>query len=414
MKQPTTQREFALDVVRQLRAAGYESLWAGGCVRDQLLGITPKDYDVATSAKPDEIHDLFGNRRTLAIGAAFGVITVLGPRSAGQIEVATFRTDAAYSDGRHPDSVTFTTAEEDARRRDFTINGLFYDPLAEQVVDYVNGQRDLTDQVIRAIGDPHQRFDEDKLRLLRAVRFAAAFGFRIEEETFRAIQRRAADITSVSAERIGAEIRRMLTDAQRTTAVELLRDSGLLPHVLPEVAALDSSAWQKTLRVLGELDGPTLPLALAALLLCVENTPVAGTVGRRLRYTSKEMDRAGWLLSNLATIRAADEIAWPRLQRVLVHDGAEELLALHAAIAGPDDAALAFCRERLAWPTERLNPAPLVDGADLIAHGLEPGPQFAALLERIRDSQLDGHIASRTDALRLVDRLLAEGLDAPP
>src|SRR5262245_6661553 len=157
MPDPARQRAFALEIAQTLRTAGFEALWAGGCVRDKLLGITPKDYDVATSATPDEIRNLFGRRRTLPIGASFGVITVLGPRDAGQIEVATFRKDAAYSDGRHPDSVTFTDAEHDAQRRDFTINGLFFDPVAEKVVDYVGGQEDLKRGVIRAIGDPRQR-----------------------------------------------------------------------------------------------------------------------------------------------------------------------------------------------------------------------------------------------------------------
>src|SRR3954463_16298353 len=175
MHDPARQRAFALEIAKKLRTAGFEALWAGGCVRDELLGLTPKDYDVATSAKPDQIRDLFGRRRTLPIGASFGVITVLGPQGAGQIEVATFRTDAQYSDGRHPDSVTFTTAEHDAQRRDFTINGLFYDPIANQVVDFVGGQADLERRTIRAIGDPRSRIGEDKLRMLRAVRFAASF-----------------------------------------------------------------------------------------------------------------------------------------------------------------------------------------------------------------------------------------------
>src|SRR5262245_25703221 len=202
----SSQRDFALDIVRHLRGAGHEALWAGGCVRDQLLGLKPKDYDVATSATPDQIREVFGRRRSLPIGAAFGVITVLGPHEAGQIEVATFRTDAAYSDGRHPDSVAFTTAEHDAQRRDFTINGLFFDPVAEQVVDYVGGQDDLKRRTIRAIGDARQRLGEDKLRMLRAVRFAAAFGFTIEARTMHAIQEMAGDINTVSAERIGMEI----------------------------------------------------------------------------------------------------------------------------------------------------------------------------------------------------------------
>src|SRR3954447_24762852 len=207
MPDPARQRDFALEIAQKLRAAGFEALWAGGCVRDELLGLTPKDYDVATSATPEQIRDLFGHRRTLPIGAAFGVITVLGPRTAGQIEGATFRTDAAYSDGRHPDSVTFSTAEHDAQRRDFTINGLFYDPVAEKVVDYVGGQEDLKARILRAIGNPRLRLSEDKLRMLRAVRFAAAFNFQIDPGTLLAIQEMAPQIGTVSGERIGAEIR---------------------------------------------------------------------------------------------------------------------------------------------------------------------------------------------------------------
>ena len=227
------QRVFAREIVEKLRAHGFEALWAGGCVRDELLGIRPKDYDVATSATPDQIRDVFGRRRTLEIGAAFGVITVLGPRAAGQIEVATFRTDATYSDGRHPDSVSFTDAEHDAQRRDFTINGLFFDPLTDRVVDYVGGQADLNARIVRAIGSPRLRFSEDRLRMLRAVRFAATFAFTIEPETLRAIQEMAVDVTRVSPERIGMEIRRMLLDPNRAVALELLRETKLLPHVLP-------------------------------------------------------------------------------------------------------------------------------------------------------------------------------------
>jgi len=181
-------REFALWVVRRLRAAGHEALWAGGCVRDQILRIEPSDYDVATSATPDRVRDCFGRARTLAIGAAFGVITVRGRRGQGQIEVATFRSDAAYSDGRHPDHVTFSTARQDAQRRDFTMNGLFYDPVADRVIDYVGGLPDLQAGIVRAIGDPYERIAEDKLRMLRAVRFAMRLDFRIDPDTWSAIQ----------------------------------------------------------------------------------------------------------------------------------------------------------------------------------------------------------------------------------
>jgi poly(A) polymerase len=427
MPAPARQRAFALEIAQKLRAAGFEALWAGGCVRDELLGLVPKDYDVATNATPDQIRRLFGHRRTLPIGAAFGVITVLGPHAAGQIEVATFRTDATYTDGRHPDSVTFTTAEHDAQRRDFTINGLFFDPVANQVVDYVGGQQDLQQHIIRAIGDPRLRLREDKLRMLRAVRFAAAFGFTIDSDTLRTIQEMAPDINTVSAERIGMEIRRMLVDPNRATAIALLRETNLLPHVLPELANLDDASFTETQRILAALKKPSLPLALAALLSkghgagnaesdVVFPAPCSllpAPIGRRLRFTNKEIDRATWLLANQPFIAQARQLAWPKLQRLLTHEGVTELLALHEAIAGLHDPVLAYCRERLAWPAERLNPLPLVDGSDLIRHGLSPGPQFAALLEQIRDAQLNGEIHSRDEALALVDRLRATNKPLP-
>jgi poly(A) polymerase len=411
MLQPAPPRAFALEIVQRLRTAGFEALWAGGCVRDELLGLAPKDYDVATSATPEQIREVFGRRRTLPIGASFGVITVLGPRAAGQIDVATFRSDAVYSDGRHPDSVTFTTAEHDAQRRDFTINGLFFDPIAERVVDYVGGQADLARRVIRAIGDPRLRLGEDKLRMLRAVRFAAAFTFQIEPATLRAIQDMAAEVTTVSAERIGAEIRRMLVDKNRAVALELLRETKLLPQVLPEVAKFDAATFEQTKDRLAVLEAPLLSLALATMLSGETKAPeaelslAAQALGRRLRFTNKEIERTVWLLRHAANIAQALQLPWPRLQRLLVHEGSLELIALREAIAGPNDSAAAFCRERLAWPGERLNPPLLLDGGDLIAHGLAPGPTFASLLEKIRDSQLNGEINSRDEALALVDRL---------
>jgi tRNA nucleotidyltransferase/poly(A) polymerase len=414
-----SQRAFALEVAQQLRAAGFEALWAGGCVRDELLGLTPKDYDVATNAKPDEIRNLFGRRRTLMIGAAFGVVTVLGPRAAGQIEVATFRTDAAYSDGRHPDSISFTNAEHDAQRRDFTINGLFFDPLTNEVVDYVGGQDDLKRRTIRAIGDPHQRLGEDKLRMLRAVRFAATYEFEIESTTLQSIQQMAADIHTVSAERIGVEIRRMLLHPTRAIAIVLLRNTNLLAQVLPEVNDLPPNDFAETTRTLAELQAPPLSLALAALLLKLPTpnsqfpttnlpTPhslLPTSIGRRLRYTNKEIERATWLLAALPDIARAAELPWPRLQRLLTHEGTAELIALRRAAAGSDDAPTAFCQERMAWPSERLNPPPLIDGSALIHHGLRPGPHFSDLLEQARDAQLNGEIHTREEALALIDRL---------
>ena len=232
-----------------MREAGFEAYWAGGCVRDQLLGRTPKDYDVATNATPQQIREIFGRRRTLAIGASFGVITVIGPKTAGMIEVATFRKDAAYSDGRHPDHVTFSSAKEDAARGDFTINGLFLDPLEDRVIDYVGGQEDLARRRIRAIGNPRERIAEDKLRLLRAVRFSAAFDFALEEETRAAIGEMAGQIGEVSPERIAMEMRRMLVDPSRVAAVRLLIETNLAAAVLPEIVS--PLLWERHPRVPG-------------------------------------------------------------------------------------------------------------------------------------------------------------------
>jgi poly(A) polymerase len=273
-------------------------------------------------------------------------------------------------------------------------------------VDYVDGQRDLEARIIRAIGNPRLRFGEDKLRMLRAVRFAAAFQFSVEPRTMEAVREMAPDLTSVSAERIGMEVRRMLVDSNRAVAVTLLRESNLLWQVLPELSTIADDAWQQTLERLARLRKPTLSLALAALLLSVDDADIS-EIGRRLRYTNKEIDRAEWLVNQLHTVAHAPATPWPKLQRILTHDGASELLALYGSISEPDDTALAFCRERLGWPPEKLNPPALVDGADLIGHGLTPGPQFSDLLEQIRDAQLDGEISTRKDALALADRLRA-------
>ena len=242
-------REFAVAIVHTLREAGYDALWAGGCVRDQLLGVIPKDYDVASTATPDQVISLFGRRKTIPVGASFGVVVVLGPtKAAGQIEVATFRSDGKYLDGRRPESVTFCRPEEDAQRRDFTINGMFFDPIANEVIDYVGGKDDLATGVIRAIGDPVARFTEDKLRLLRAVRFAATFQFRLEDRTADAVRQLHHELHQVSIERVAQELRRMLAHPTRAVSVRLLIETGLLAEVLPEIAVPeDLNHWIRTI-----------------------------------------------------------------------------------------------------------------------------------------------------------------------
>ncbi len=413
---PEKQRRFAIDIVRKLRAVGFEAYWAGGCVRDQLLGREPHDYDVATSAEPPEIRNLFGKRRTLPIGAAFGVITVLGPRDAGQIEVATFRRDARYSDGRHPDSVTFSTAREDATRRDFTINGLFYDPIEQRVIDFVDGRKDLKQQVIRAIGLARERFTEDKLRMLRAVRFSATLDFSLDENTLAAVREMAPEISVVSAERIAGEMERMLVDPNRTTAVRLLLESGLAAVVLPEIVSSDSALdscddYAKIGKVIERLSEPSFPLALAALLY--QRTDSQGAIGvcRRWRMSNSHTDRVGWLLDHRGKIEAARAMKWSALQKILVADGAEELLALEEAVAlagsGPTDD-VDYCRSLLQRPREELDPPPLLTGDKLLEHGVPAGPAYRLLLEEARNAQLDELIHTKAEALELVDRLIEE------
>jgi poly(A) polymerase len=415
---PERQREFAVDVVRQLRARDYEALWAGGCVRDRLLGRTPKDYDVATTARPDEVREIFGARRTIAIGAAFGVISVIGPKPAGQIEVATFREDLGYTDNRRPDAVQFTTPEADARRRDFTINGLFYDPLEDRVIDFVGGQEDLAAGIVRAIGDPAARFAEDKLRLLRAARFAATFGFQLESNTRQAIERAAADVVLVSAERIAAEMRLMLVHPSRVRGAILLGELTLLDAVLPEIAAAAARSpddWNETLGVLGNLQDPSFPLALAALLHRFVSHDEAYAICRRWKLSNADCRETRWLVARQSALVDSAHAAWPRLQRILVSPGIDDLLALHEAIAkasgrGSED--IEHCRTLLALPRAEIDPPPLVTGDDLIAHGITRGKHYQALLEAVRDAQLNKTIATKHEALVLVDALLSAG-DGP-
>jgi poly(A) polymerase len=409
-----TEREFAIDVVRRLAGAGFRALWAGGCVRDELLGLVPKDYDVATDARPEAVRGLF--RRTVAVGECFGVVEVIGPRDEhGRhhvVQVATFRTDGDYPDERRPGSVEFSTPEEDALRRDFTVNGMFFDPLAGEVIDYVGGRDDLVARVLRAIGDPEQRFREDKLRLLRAARIAARFGLTVEAGTAAAVRRMASRLPVVSAERIAEELRRMLSDPSRAEGVALLADLHLLAPVLPELAghAADLPHARSLLAYLpADAD---FPLALAGLLRPLGPKEV-GKLARRLRLSNEERERAEWLAAHRTALR--DPATPAHTAKVLLaHPGADDLLALHRAEARAGGGSDAFVDDwearRGAW-RERgaLDPPPLVTGDDLKERGLEPGPTFRRLLEAVRRAQLDETLATKAEGLALVDRLTADG-----
>ncbi len=444
---PDPRRAFATDVVARLRSAGFAAYWAGGCVRDLLLGFEPADYDVATDARPEEVMGLF--RRTVGVGVSFGVVRVVGPAEAGDVEVATFRSDGAYLDGRRPQAVTFSTAEFDASRRDFTINGMFFDPIDPRVIDYVGGRADLDARVLRAIGDPSARFAEDKLRLLRAVRFAARFGLAIEPGTRASVAAMAPQVTSVSPERIAQELRKMLVHEARVAAMELASDLGLVAAVLPPIVPMkglfqgkpvqpDGDLWDHTMLVLEHLPvGPSFTLAFAALLhdagkpstrtlragkLSFHNHEQVGRaialgLARDLKLSNAERDRVAWLVEYHQYLGEATRLRESKLKRILATEGIQELLDLHRADALAStgvtrhvDYCEWYLREQPAGP---IDPPPLLTGHDLARHGLAPGPRFATLLEAVREAQLDRSIHSKREALELVDRLVVEG-ERPP
>ena len=394
-------RTFAIEVVQQLQQAGYQALWAGGCVRDQLLGLTPKDYDVATAATPDQVREVFGHKRTLPIGASFGVITVLGPKTADPIEVATFRRDGGYSDGRRPDAVEFTDAREDALRRDFTINGMFYDPTANEVLDFVGGQDDLKAKRIRAIGLADQRIEEDKLRMLRGVRFAAKYQFELEGKTLAAIQQRATDISVVSNERIGAEMQRMLTDPNRAAAVKLLRQANLLAEVVPNGQQLYDSEekWQQTLDRLATLQATNFCAAATILLKPIFNSVGANMVMKRWKLSNDQRKAIQFVDRNYNILAESVSRRWSVVQPLLLSPYIDTAVAVVLACGAAESAA--FLQERLNWPAEKLNPKPLLTGQDLIQAGISPGPTFKAMLDECRSKQLDGELETKEQAIEL-------------
>ena len=405
------QREFAVDVVRKLRAAGHTALFAGGCVRDLLLGRPAKDYDVATTALPDQVRDLFGHKKTLPVGASFGVIIVMGPREAGHVEVATFRTEGPYHDGRRPASVAFCTPEEDAQRRDFTINGMFYDPIDARILDYVGGEADLAARVVRAIGDPHERVREDKLRMLRAVRFTAVLEFTLEETTASAVREMASQLVIVSAERIAQELKKMLVDRHRRRAIELCDSVDLLPLILPELKSelRDLSSHELTLRMLDELQQPSFELALAVLLHSLPAKPVVYDACRRLKLSNEETDRITWLVAHQDDLANAPAQTLASLKRTLAHPYRDDLLSLLRVKLLAREADLQpvlFCDEYLArTPQSVIDPPPLITGDDLKALGMAPSPAFKLVLESIRDAQLNDEISTPDQAIEMAQRL---------
>jgi poly(A) polymerase len=422
----------ATRLVERLRAAGHEALFAGGCVRDRLLGKEAHDIDIATSARPEEIQKLFP--RTVAVGAQFGVIVVL--EDGGEFQVATFRSDGAYRDGRHPESVAFTNAEGDARRRDFTVNGLFFDPLTRQILDFVGGEADLRAGILRSIGDPHARFAEDKLRLIRCVRFAASLGFDIEAETWRALCKRAPEITAVSAERIRDELVKIFSHPSRVRGFDLLDQSGLLAILLPEVEALkgceqppdfhpEGDVFVHTRLMLSLLpEQVSTPLVFSVLFHDIGKPPtfLIDETGRirfnghesisasmtekifsRLRFSNAETEATVVGVKNHMAFKDVQNMRVATLKRFLARPTIDDELELHRVDCQGSHGLLDnydfLLRKREEFSNEPLIPPPLITGRDLIEAGLKPGPPFKKLLDSAQALQLEGGLKTREDAL---------------
>jgi poly(A) polymerase len=425
----------ARSLADRLRAAGHIAYFAGGCVRDLVRGQAPQDIDIATDARPEEVQKIF--RRTYAVGAHFGVVVVL--ENDWQFEVATFRSDGAYLDGRHPVAVNFSSPEEDARRRDFTINGMFYDPPNDVVIDFVGGRQDLKARLVRAIGDPAQRFAEDRLRLLRAVRFAAVLDFEIEAATWEAIVRAAGTIGEISAERIRDELVRIFLSAHRTRGWDLLDASGLMKQILPELEALkgckqppqfhpEGDVFQHTRLMLQLLPNDvSLPLILSVLFHDIGKPPTSSVdeKGRirfnghdrigaemteglmhRLRFSRAEIDATVEAVRQHMVFKDVPNMRVARLKRFMARPTFVDELELHrvdcASSHGMLDNYEFLQRKREEFANEPIIPPPLVRGDDLIALGMKPGPRFGEILEAVETRQLEGELRDREEALEWV------------
>ena len=398
-------RDAAMRIVRRLRDHGYQALWAGGCVRDMLLGRPPQDYDVATNALPDRVVELF--RVTRKVGAQFGV--VLARQGRIWTEVATFRSDLGYEDGRRPTGVVFGSPQEDAERRDFTVNGMFYDPLSEQVVDFVAGQADLQAGVIRAIGAPKARFAEDHLRVLRAVRFAARLGFDIEPVTHAALREYAPAVAGVSPERVREELAMVLTDPGRARAFALMETLGLLPHLWPDAAwSAEQAAACGTM--LERLNEPvSFELALA-VLLHDRSVSHCRQVCRRLACSNATRRRLCRLVENCAALVSDPRPGLGKLKLLMADEAFDQLMEFYRVTLLARRRELASHAELLqraaAIAPEAVQPDPLVTGEDLLRLGLQPGPIYKEILHQLYTAQLNEEISTRAEGLERL-RVLA-------
>lgn len=429
-------------VVERLHAAGYQVLLAGGCVRDALMGMPPRDWDIVTDAAPEQVQTLF--ERTIPVGVRFGIVVVIS--HGNPYEVARFRGDDVYVDGRRPARIVDADPEQDARRRDFTINGMFMDPLTGRVIDYVGGRQDLRARLIRAIGDPPTRFAEDRLRLLRAVRFASSLGFDIDADTWNALQRQAEGIVQISAERIRDELTRILTSPGSARGMQLLLDSGMLSRILPESVELcglaqppefhpEGDTWTHTLQVLRFLRHPDTLLGWAGLLHDIGKArtrtfdrrirfhghekvgaDMGQTILRRLRLSNDAVASVSWLVKAHMRLREAPRMRPGRLKRLLREPLFDGLLELHRAdcLGSHGDLSLYdFCRRHLAAlePADRRPPR-LLTGHDLRRLGFEPGPLFRNIMEALEEEQLEGRVCTARQAEEFVRRRFASALPA--
>jgi poly(A) polymerase len=427
--------DTAREIVRKLRAAGHVAYYAGGCVRDLLSGKPPKDIDIATDARPDVVQKLFP--RTYAVGAHFGVIVVL--QNGFQFEVATFRSDGAYIDGRRPVEVHFATAEEDAARRDFTINGMFFDPENGEVIDFVGGRADLDRRLLRAIGDPAQRFAEDRLRMLRAVRFATVLGYEIDPATWEAVVACAASITQISAERIRDELVKIFLSPNRARGWDLLDASGLMAAILPEIEAMkgceqppqfhpEGDVFKHTRIMIGMLPAEaSLPLVFSVLFHDVAKPVTAmvdeegrirfnghdrigaemtETIMERLRFSRAEIDATVEAVRQHMVFKDVPNMRVAKLKRFMARPTFEDELELHRVDCASSHAMLDnyefLLRKKEEFASEPIIPPPLVRGEDLIALGLKPGPKFGEILEAVETRQLEGALKNREEALEWV------------
>ena len=427
----------ARNIVHRLRGAGHQAFFAGGCVRDSLMGKTPHDFDIATSARPEEVQALFP--RTIPVGAQFGVVLVV--QEGHDYQVATFRSDGTYLDGRHPRSVSFTSPEGDAKRRDFTINGLFYDPIEEKVLDFVGGREDLESRTLRAIGNPAERFAEDKLRLLRAVRLATVLDFTIEADTWNALCAGATTIHEVSAERIRDELVKILVAPQRVRGFDLLDASGLMEEILPEILPLkgceqppdfhpEGDVFIHTRLMLSLLPaGASVPLVLATLFhdlgkpATMErdhtgrirfnghesiSAQMTEKIMRRLRFSNEEIEATTLMVQNHMVFKDVQNMRVSRLKRFLARLTFEDELELHRvdclASHGNLDNYEFLKRRREELANEPLIPPPLLTGHDLIAMGWKPGPKFRTVLDAVQVRQLEGILRTRRQAISWVEK----------